>query len=195
MAWWTVQSGSLSHGNAFFNNYGTTRVQTGVLTLQSGGSSSGRMVADLGALVDFTSGYFTNLQGAGFEGSGFARVSNGAVLIEGNVTAGNFVLANGTLSVGGTLVVTNVMNWSGGTLTGSGVTLIPLGAELNIGGDNAKALWGHTINNAGTATWTGGGNIQAYGGAVWTNQQSGVLELKNDQIIHTGGLRQRVEVG
>ena len=153
------------------------------------------MVADLGALVDFTGGSFTNLQGAGFEGSGFARVSNGTVLIEGNVTAGNFVLANGTLSVGGTLVVTNVMNWSGGTLTGSGVTLIPLGAELNIGGDNAKALWGHTINNAGTATWTGGGNIQAYGGAVWTNQQSGVLELKNDQIIHTGGSGNGLKLG
>ena len=97
------------------------------------------------------------------------------------------MLANGTLSGSGTLVVTNVMNWTGGTLTGSGETRISLGAELNIAGDSGRELLGHTINNAGTAIWTNSAHIRAYGGAVWTNQQSGVLEIQNNQMIHTGG--------
>ena len=46
-------------------------MQAGVLTLSGGGTSSGRMVTDLGALVDFTGGSFTNLEGASFEGAGF----------------------------------------------------------------------------------------------------------------------------
>ena len=182
-----LQSGSLTHASALFNNYGTVQVQAGVLALQSGGSSSGTMVTGLGAMVDFTGGSFTNLAGASFEGAGFARVSGATVLIEATVPAGNITLASGTLDGSGTLVVTNVMNWTGGTLTGSGVTLISLGAELNIAGDNGKELLGHTINNAGTATWTNSAHIRAYGGAVWTNQASGVLEMQNNQMIHTGG--------
>ncbi len=49
-----------------------------------------------------------------------------------------------------------LLTWTGGTLSGNGVTTIAPGGSLAISGSNDKSFVGHTLNNYGTATWSGG---------------------------------------
>jgi hypothetical protein len=90
-------------------------------------------------------------------------------------------LAGGAISIptGG------VFNWSGGTIIGD--YQISAGAALNLSGSNDLNLAGATIYNAGTATWTGTGQIKASAGSLVDN--TGTFNLQNDSTFYnyTGG--------
>src|SRR4029079_14542316 len=96
------------------------------------------------------------------------------------------------------LTISGLFHWTYGTLAGSG--------QLNANGgilmdgdtrwqlsDDNKFLDGRTVNNAGTAVWTGG-HITAYNGAVINNLAGATFESRSGydmtyaQYGFTGGL-------
>ena len=73
-------------------------------------------------------------------------------------------------------------SWTGGTQSGAGSTEIPTAASLNISG--SATLDTRTLNNAGTASFTGG-TLQLNNGAAFNN--AGNFNPQNDTAISAGG--------
>src|SRR5205085_212113 len=82
-----------------------------------------------------------------------------------SILASNFEQSAGVLDGGGTLGVTSLLNWTGGTVMGTGVTNVS-GSFVLAG--NTKTFTQRTINNAGAATWSGG-IISVGQGALFNN--------------------------
>ena len=93
----------------------------------------------------------------------------------------NLQLSGGTLSGGGdlTLDAGGVFSWSGGTMAGVGAINIPPTAALNISA--AMNLQARTINNSGTTTWIGAGNINSGLGAVFNNLAGATFDIRNNR--------------
>ena len=116
---------------------------------------------------------------------GTLTINSGTLTIASATTAsvasGGAVLNlnGGTLSLAGSLVVQSggAFNWAGGTISGGGSTTIAVGATLAVSG--AVTLNNYTLNNAGTATWTGTGNISLSPTATINN--SGLFLVQNVQ--------------
>ncbi len=84
----------------------------------------------------------------------------------------------GTLGGAGTLSVGGIYQWSGGTQSGSGVTLIEGDADIHFSGPGLKNLSERTLEMTGTALVVGTGNVVLSNGAAIDN--SGLLDLQSD---------------
>jgi autotransporter-associated beta strand protein len=180
-----------------FTSSGTVSVQSGTLSLAGGSTSTGFTVA-AGATLNFASDTFTLESTATITGEGNVLFSGGTTYVLGRydlagttaVTGGavSFVddvrfptlsLSGGTLSCTGTITIVQAMDWTDGTMTGAGETVIAVGASLNLGGDdNGKLLDGRSLRNDGLVTWTGSGSLLLDHNAVFTNQMT--LEAQGD---------------
>ncbi|MEK7445750.1 MAG: hypothetical protein AABZ70_12920, partial [candidate division NC10 bacterium] len=151
-----IQSGQLTLANAF-NHTGTGSVLAGVINNGGGGSSSGSLALSSGTQVNITGGTQSLAAGTSLTGAGRYRVNGGILTINGAVGADNLDVLAGTLNGSGTLTINSSMIWSGGAQSDtSGTTAIAAGKTLDITG--AVSL-GRRIDNFGTTTWTGTGNI------------------------------------
>jgi hypothetical protein len=54
---------------------------------------------------------------------------------------------------------------------------------MAIGGAGQKLMRSGTLTNAGTATWSGTGDVLVANGAVWNNQAGATFEIQNDRSI------------
>jgi hypothetical protein len=68
-------------------------------------------------------------------------------------------LSNGTRDGTSTVTVNSAMNWAGGTMSGSGRTIIPAGAMLNVINPSAVTLNTRTLESVGTVLWSGAGGM------------------------------------
>ena len=103
------------------------------------------------------------------------------------VVAPNILNLNGSLGGAQTVTVGSVMNWSGGSMSGSGRTLIQPGATLNIAaftGYGGVYLFDRTLENAGTVVW-GGGNLGLSG--VITNAAGASFQILNAAAFNIQG--------
>jgi hypothetical protein len=188
----SVTTGATSFQGNPFNNSGTVNINSGTLTLAGGGTSSGSFNVVSGSIVSFAStnsGGYVLASGAALNGAGLYSVLNAfdTLTINADVTAQNFELDSGTVtSASATLTVTNAFTWSGGILTGAGVTTVAAGAVATISSNFAKFLTAnHVLNLAGTTTWTGTGELDGSPGATINN--SGLFTAQNDGISGSGG--------
>ena len=172
-----------------FNNTGTVDVDSGTLSYNSGGASSSNFDVATSTTVQFRSSTFTLNTGATITGAGTTRI-NGATVIVGAtaigvdaVTALNLDLASGTLKGSGdlTMAANGQLDWTGGTMKGGGKVTIPATARLNISGGSNKDLRDRTIDNLGTTTWTGTGDIRSGIGGVFNNLAGAVFDVQNDE--------------
>src|SRR6267154_377249 len=144
--------------NAFITNNGTYIVTMGannaVGTVTLGGSS-GTQTLSVGKAI---------------------LTLNGASVVNAN---GQFELtvAGSTLTGAGDLNVFGTLLWSGGTMSGTGVTSIGGGGVLTINGN--ATLTGRTLNNGGTGTWDAG-NITAGSSAVFNNLAGATFDITFD---------------
>ena len=76
----------------------------------------------------------------------------------------------------------SAVNWTGGTLTGSPLTLA---GQLNISGTPAKTLDAITFTQIGTTTWTGVGNLHLDNAAIFNIAPGAVFDVQNDRTILT----------
>jgi hypothetical protein len=86
------------------------------------------------------------------------------------------------LSGNGNLMVLETCDWLGGTMSGSGRTVIAPGATLTIANPTDVTLRGRTLENAGTALWTGNARIFVDGGII-TNRAGALFEAQNAAFL------------
>jgi len=128
--------------------------------------------------------------------SGVFTQSGGTSNLAGTFTVGGtFAQSGGTLVGIHTFAGAGAFNWSGGSLSGGGaVTTIAAGFDLNISGAADKTLLhgnsgsnGHRLENFGTVTWTGAGNIRAGDGSNITNKTGGIFDVQTDaSFVYAG---------
>ncbi|HWX19080.1 MAG TPA: hypothetical protein VN578_04135, partial [Candidatus Binatia bacterium] len=68
--------------------------------------------------------------------------------------------SSGTINLSAPVTINGQFNWSGGTLSGSPMTITTNGL-LSLGGSSSKFL-DNALTNAGTVAWSGTGNFYVY---------------------------------
>jgi hypothetical protein len=201
-----IQGGTLQINGGL--NDGTMEVPAGTtLSLGSGtfnaspassitGAGNFMVTADASATL---SGLL-NVTGTHTFSSGFAELngnyicSNNTMIISGGTASfdGTGMVAPSTLTLssgvlGGSNVVTvgSAMTWTGGSLNGTGRTVIPPAATLNMASGNGLSITGYTLDNAGTALWSGG--IIEMNGGVITNEAGALFQIQNPASVYYDG--------
>ena len=188
--------------NVALNNYGTVEVETGMLfcnnnflnngvvnlapgtthRIVGSGSASGSFNNPASAIVEWTGGGNFNLNsGVQLNGAGLYRVNTSTLACNAAVSVGNLDLA-GTVSGSGPLTVSNLINWTSGSMNGPGRTVIAPGATLNINNPAAVTMNTRTLDNTGTILWTGT-NI-SLNASVITNRAGAVFQALNAAGIY-----------
>ena len=194
-----------------FNNNGTVEVQTGTLEFSNGGTSSGAFNVGQGTTLEFGGGAHTLTAASSVNAANAAvSFSSGTVTVAGSYNAGTTTIGSaatfnssdvtiatlnlqnsGALSGSANVNVTGTVNWSGGTMSGSGATNIPAGATLNLNtGLNNHLFLARTLNNAGTAILTqagASGTVFFLQSGTFNNQAGGVFDIRADRGINSNG--------
>jgi hypothetical protein len=169
-----------------FNNAGTLNVNSGTLQLTGGGIETATFNVATGDTLQFLNGTYTLLAGAAFPGTGTVRLDSGVLAVNGPVTVANFGMGGGTLGGSNILTVTGAMDWTGGTMNGTGTTALGPASTLNLSGSFDRVLDNRTLSTAGAVNFSGAGRLIAGNGAVINN--SGIWTLAGDeQILYTFG--------
>jgi autotransporter passenger strand-loop-strand repeat protein len=201
-----VYAGSGTTGiDAVVDNAGGIQVQSGTLSLNGGGSSTGAGIYTANAAVlafgttaagtsnvfSITSGFFastnTELNGGTLDVSG---ANGGVVFVDSlSVTAGELVLGSvsptdqgtltqtgGRIDGTGTLTVIGGASLSGGEQSGTGVTTLYGGSSI---GGGFEIAGGRTLLNQQTLNWSSGGIVLAGG----TLQNNGALLVTADAAL------------
>jgi len=178
--------GTTSFRNVQLTNTGTINVNTGVLRLDVGGSSTGGAInVSSGATLDINAGSGPFIwSGTISAGAGTIRLIAGTLQIGAggasfNFPNGGFLLSNGFITGLGTITNNGILNWTGGSITGS-FNILNNG-NINISGISFKQLGGGaTLNNAGTVTFTTVANnmiLNTGENVVFNNLANGVVNV------------------
>jgi len=110
-------------------------------------------------------------------------ISGGAVSFDGTAIVSPSVinLSNGSLGGSNLVTVGNAMTWTGGSMLGTGRTLIPAGVTLNINNASPIFITSRTLDNAGTTTWSGAG-LSMTGGVI-TNEPGALFQVQSPTSI------------
>jgi hypothetical protein len=189
--------------NLPFNNTGTVSVSSGTLSLNVGGASSGTFTAAAGSTLRFGGGTHA-MTGANVSGTGTIEFSGGTTNFNSasvysvastttlsggtanfgnNATTNRLNLISGTIGGAGTLTVSGVATWSGGTMQDVGTTVFAAGSTLSIEG-GSKGM-NRVINNNGAATWAGT-RIDISGG-TFNNNASASFDARADTNFESFG--------
>jgi hypothetical protein len=205
----SLDSGTLTFNVSFstlaFNNYGAVDLQTGTLQcngsffnpgsvtlsagttnrLSGGGSGNGTFSAPATALVEWNGSSFTLDPAAQLNGSGLYRINGATLVCNSDLAVANLDLPNAnTILTGPALImVNNLMNWTGGWMSGSGRTVITPGATLNLANPGTVILSSRVLENGGTILETGAGGISMQTGAIITNRTGALFDQQNAVLI------------
>jgi uncharacterized repeat protein (TIGR01451 family) len=115
-------------------------------------------------------------------------VTLGTVTFSTPLELSQLSFSRGTLGSSETITVSGAMNWSGGTHSGTGTTVIESGATLSIPPSPISIspfLSERSLINDGTITWTGG-NWATGAGVTVTN--NGLFQIQTDGVLSGGSL-------
>jgi choice-of-anchor C domain-containing protein len=160
----TVFRNNPGAGNSgvLFNNSGTVEVQEGTLQLLAGGTHTGDFTGATGTTLKFAG---THTFSANSDVSGGMNVDySGTMQITGTLTStttGTTTL-NGTVTGSGDWDVSGPWAWTGGTMSGSGTTIV---ANGSISGAGTKTLNDRILRSAGNIEWSEG-NITTTGSSA-----------------------------
>ena len=202
-----IQTGTLllvvggTHTGTFDVPAGTTLYLAGVHDASVGSSITGAGnftvnggTATLAGLVqvsglNFFDGGTVNLNGNYICTNNTLTIAGATANFNGSGTVTPTVLNFSSGTLGGSQVVTvlSQMNWAGGTMIGTGRTVIPLGAALNVAGAGGVMMTTRTLENGGTVLWTSG-DFNFGSGAVFTNRAGALFETRGaGGFGHVGG--------
>jgi hypothetical protein len=193
---------TLTAGVAFHNN-GQVMVEAGTLRLAVSGNHAGAFLVSSGATLEFGGGTHAIGGEPGISSAGTIRFNSGTVTLAGSYQASNTIIdggtvnfngpassstttfSSGTLGGSGEFTATESLSWSGGTMSGTGVTSIPNTLLLNPANDGSVFL-NRTLNNAGTTTFTQGGtaylSLQNMG--VFNNLTGATFEIGDNKFLN-----------
>jgi hypothetical protein len=207
-----IQGGTLTLGGGILAGVITVPAGTGI-NLGSGAYVSSGSPSITGAGTFIVSGGFGTLGGT-INVSGSNIFSNGSMDFTGNYVCTNnvlvisgatasfdgtgpvspamLVLSGGTLGGSNAVTVGSQMNWTGGSMNGNGRTVISPAATLTIANPSFLSINNRTLDNGGTAFWTGAGNINL-NAAVITNRTGALFNAQNAAPIFFGGGSPRID--
>jgi hypothetical protein len=172
----------------------------GTTTLTGGGQSQGRFDVADGATLHFgntaQSSTYLLLGDTPFSGPGLVRVGDVNFSVLFSVTFAlrlpdrlpqNFEVDSGALV--GRLTITGTVNWTGGFL---GDTTVAPGGRLNLSGPADKHFAGGLVENRGTISWGGTGDLQLRE-AFFFNY--GTFAIESDQTVSGDGPFSLVNLG
>jgi hypothetical protein len=177
-----IQTGTLVLNGNFLNN-GTVTLAAGTTNRMLSGSGSGTFNAPATALIEWPGGTFTLNPGAQLNGPASYRINGGTVNCNADLAIHDLYLSS-TLGGSGVVTISNTMDWPAGTMSGSGRTVIASNATLSINYILEHTLV-RTLENAGTTTWTGTGNLTIYGSVI-TNCPGALFHVQNSQNFNFG---------
>lgn len=189
-------SGSTSAVQIPFTNSGSVSVQQGTFSVRGGGSADGTFTPGPIGTVDFQNGYALSssssiggLGTASFSNTGTTTVagsyntsttavSGGQVDFAVGATTQRLNMSGGTIGGAGTLTLTGPnSSWTGGTMSGTGSTIVAHGGALKLNtGGTVTLSGGRSFQNHGTLTWPTTTNNIAFtisGGSTFTNASDG----------------------
>lgn len=186
----TVPAGAtLNYAGGTFTASSPSSITGAGTLLVSGGTANLGGIVNVSGTNSFTGGT-ANLDGNyTCVGNTLLTFAGGTANFDGSGTiAPNNLNLNGTLGGGNTVTVSSAMNWTGGTMTGSGNTIIQPGAILTVatftgyGGVNQVT---RTLDNRGMVVW-GGGNWGLNGGII-TNDVGASFQIQGPVAFNYGG--------
>jgi hypothetical protein len=218
----SIHAGTTTFGSGVsFNNYGTVEIETGTLDFAGGGTHTASSSMTGAGHLTFSGGT-ANLAGL-VNVSGSNTFTSVNLLVPGTMNfTGTYICTNNTLTIAGnntvnfsglgllspavlelkelgvltgtsTVTVLNSMNWTAGTMSGSGRTIIPPGAILNAAPPGGVDLAGRTLENGGTLLWTGAGFFSVRSGGVITNRPGALFHVQNAAGIGGGAANGRFD--
>ncbi|WP_121988740.1 LEPR-XLL domain-containing protein, partial [Nitrospira lenta] len=171
-----------------FDNSGLVDVQAGTFNLEQGSASHGQFNIASGATVAFSGGRtYTFLTGTTVTGPGAVQVNNDNLVVNADLSIANLSLSSGSVGGTGTLTLMGASTWSGGTLSGTGRTLIASTGSLDI---TSGVTLSRVLENQGTATWTAGG-LQFNSGQLLNTGTFSANSAGTLQAYGTGGTNNR----
>ncbi len=157
-------SGTLSFGSSYTHTPGGSVSGAGTLTFTNGTHSFAAGQFNPTGTVNFSGGTIT--VNDTFNAAALGTIT-AFVTLNAPESFGNLTLAGGgTLSGSGNVTVNGTLNWTGGTMSGTGQTLVAAGGALNLSGSTHQL--NRVLQNDGTATWTASA-LQMLGGTFNNN--------------------------
>ncbi|MCI0439857.1 MAG: Ig-like domain-containing protein, partial [Chloroflexi bacterium] len=158
---------------SIFNNSGVFEVQSGILLLDGGGTSSGDFIVPVGSTLRFDSNHTLTADSSvsgggtthftsgavsvngGYTVTGATEIAGGDVVFNSNVSLPVLTLSSGELRGTGEVTVTGLFDWTGGEMRDSGKTIVD--GLLTMGGASDKNMrFARTLEINNIATWDNG---------------------------------------
>jgi hypothetical protein len=167
--------------NTPFVNSGSVQLQSGILSLNGGGTESGLLTNAAGTTLNFIGGTHTVVAGCSVTGAGTLLINGGTVNFNSLVATPvpNLTLTGGVLGGTGLLAVNGPFNWSGGIINNTGGATLNGASGFNNSTLNGLQLAGLLIN-AGTLTWGGSGTNLYFNSGTLTNLAAGTINILAD---------------
>ncbi|MBX2997112.1 MAG: carboxypeptidase regulatory-like domain-containing protein [Caldilineaceae bacterium] len=180
-------------------NTGAIEVMTGTLDFNGGGSLAGTLNVAGNAFVKVSNGYaLTDLvaNGAGtvqfaggavsvsgsYSGTAITEMSGGTLhLNSASLSLVDYAHTSGSMTGSGDVIVNGAMKWSSGSLNGPGS--ITLNGSLLVEGTGTRTLNERTLDNRGSAVWTGG-EIAIQNGAKIINAVGATFDIQTHANIY-----------
>ena len=169
---------------------GATLILDGSFTFTNGASVSGAGAVELiGGNTDFAADAFYNLTGPTF-------ISSGTIAFDDSASLGDLALGGGNLSGVGTVAVHGLLTWTGGTMSGSGVTQALGGMQLGLpGGSDFESLNARTLSNSGVAVWAPGNTLAQANASAFLNLGGATVSLQGNDSWRSDGTATLVNAG
>jgi hypothetical protein len=186
----TVPTGAtINYASGTFNGSAGSSI-TGAGTLQvSGGTANLAGTVNVTGTNLFTGGTANLTGNYTCVGNTPLNIAGGTANFDGSGTVAPQVLnLNGILGGANTVTVGSAMNWTGGTMDGSGQTTIKPGATLTIAGFTGYGgvyMTTRTLENSGTVVW-GGGNL-GLNSCIITNDAGASFQIQNTAAFNYQG--------
>src|SRR5262245_26833911 len=118
-----------------------------------------------------------------------ATVSSGSVTLTGSQAVTNFNLSGGTVTGAGDLTVSGIWNWTAGSMSGTGETVVAASGTLTISGGVSL---GRTLTVNGTGNWTAGridvnNGTLAINGTFTTTTDNGFENFGGTPAVNNAG--------
>ncbi|MGH1364236.1 MAG: beta strand repeat-containing protein [Calditrichia bacterium] len=115
-----------------------------------------------------------------------------SIVVNSDVTIDSLSVQSGILNCLAQVTVNSGMVFRGGDLRGDDTLLITSGATLDFISSSFKDLWGLTLRNEGTATWSGSGRISLRDKSTITNASGALFDVQGNFFmdyvqLDTGG--------
>ncbi len=162
-------------------NSGQVEVLNSELILTAGGSNTGIIAINGGATLSLLSGSFINETAGVYSGAGTVAVKGAQLVFSGEAPqshSNRIVLTSGKILGTADVTFQGVIDWSSGTIEGTGGLAIGENGTLNISG--STALLDRTLTNHGSIIWSGDVFISATGQLV--NQTDGRMDLRSGSL-------------